>query len=80
MRYTGQFDVKFMVQSRQINAEHPDAHYCAAMFRYLREFAIMYREYATFVSQDDKHNLKVGEPNFPVAAVERGKQVLVVWT
>ena len=26
---------------------------------------------------DDKHKCKVGEPNLPVAAVERGKQVVV---
>ena len=26
---------------------------------------------------DDKHRLKVGEPNYPVAAVERRKRVLV---
>lgn len=31
----------------------------------------------TFACQDDKHSIKVGEPGFPVAAVERGKQVLV---
>ncbi len=76
-RYTGRFDIKFMVQSRQVNADHPDAHYCAALFRYLREFAILYQSYVTFVSQDDKHNIKVGEPGLPIAAVDRGKQVLV---
>ena len=26
---------------------------------------------------DDKHTIKVGEPHYPVAGVERGKQVLV---
>lgn len=26
---------------------------------------------------DDKHCTKVGEPNYPVVAVERGKRVLV---
>ena len=26
---------------------------------------------------DDKHKVKVGEPNYPVAAAERGRQVLV---
>ena len=26
---------------------------------------------------DDKHKIKVGEPKFPVAAVERGKRALV---
>ena len=27
--------------------------------------------------QDDKHFIKVGEPGYPVAAVDRGKQVVV---
>ena len=35
------------------------------------------RDYTTFISQDDKHSVKVGEPEYPVAAVERGKAVLV---
>ena len=30
-----------------------------------------------FVSLDDKHRIKVGEPGFPVAAAERGRRVLV---
>ena len=33
--------------------------------------------YVHLLSQDDNHNIKVGEPSFPVAAVDRGKQVLV---
>ena len=66
---TGQFDIKFMVQSWQVNADHADSRYCAAIFKYLREFAIMFRSHVSFASQDDKHFVKVGEPGFPVAAV-----------
>ena len=29
------------------------------------------------VSIDDKHCVKVGEPNFPVASAERGHQVII---
>ena len=29
------------------------------------------------VCVDDKHAIKMGEPNFPVAAVDRGRSVLV---
>ena len=77
VRYSGQFDIKFMVQSRQVSADHVDSHYCAAIFKYLRELAIMFQSYVSFASQDDKHFIKAGEPGFPLAAVERGKQVLV---
>ena len=50
------------------NADHPDAHYCPAIFKYMKQFAIMFRDYTTMVSVDDK---KIGESNFPVASVDR---------
>ena len=71
--HTGKLQIKFMDQSRQLHADHPDSHYCAAIFKYLKEFAINFREHTTLVCLDDKHNIKVGEPGFPVAAVDRGK-------
>ena len=40
--------------------------------RYLREFAIMFRDHSLLIFVDDKHHLKIGEPGLPVAAVERG--------
>lgn len=33
--------------------------------------------YCGFVSYDDKHKVKVGEPGYPVAAAERGRRVPV---
>ena len=77
LRYTGRLKIKFMVQSRQLSFEHPDNHYAGALFKYLREFSIKYREYAHLICLDDKHTIKCGEPGYPVAAVDRGKQVLV---
>lgn len=76
-QYTGRLKLKHMVQSRQFRHNHVDSHYASALFRYEREFAVKYRQHSTFVCQDDKHSIKVGEPGYPVAAVERGKQVLV---
>ena len=35
----------------------------------------MFRDQVEFLSCDDKHTIKVGEPNFPVAAVDKGKEV-----
>ncbi|KAI8487989.1 hypothetical protein Bbelb_344370 [Branchiostoma belcheri] len=66
-----------MVQSRQLNHDHVDAHYAAAIFKYLKSFAVKFREYTALVFMDDKHGIKVGEPGYPVAAVGRGKSVLV---
>ena len=76
-RYKGNLKIKFMVQSRQFRHSHVDSHYASALFKYEREFAIRYRDFTTFICQDDKHTIKVGEPGFPVAAVDRGKAVLV---
>ena len=52
-------------------------HYASALFRYLKEFTVKYMDNTTFVCMDDKHTMKVGEPGYPIAAVERGKSGLV---
>lgn len=69
-KYTGRLKIKFMIQSRQFRHNHVDSHYASALYRYEREFAIQYRVFTTFVCQDDKHTIKVGELGYPVAAVE----------
>ncbi|CAG8782693.1 15632_t:CDS:1, partial [Rhizophagus irregularis] len=56
---------------------HQDAHYASALFRYEKEFAVKFREITNMIFLDDKHRCKVGEPGFPVAAIERGKKVVV---
>ena len=75
--YTGKLDVKRMVQQRQWRKSHEDSHYCACIFRYMREYALLMRELSALVCMDDKHRVKVGEPSCPVAATERGRQVIV---
>jgi hypothetical protein len=66
-----------MVQTRQLRAFHPDVHYASALFRYEKEFAVVFRKITNLIFLDNKHRCKVGEPGFPVAAVERGKKVVV---
>ena len=75
--YTGRLQAKHMVQKRQFRKTHPDSHFCAAVFRYMRDFAVKFRAISVFACIDDKHRIKVGEPGFPVAAAERGRQVIV---
>ncbi|XP_014661883.1 PREDICTED: uncharacterized protein LOC106804973 [Priapulus caudatus] len=70
-------NIKMMVQKRQVRLNYVDAHYCAASWRYMREYALLNKDLVTLVSMDDKHKYKVGEPNYPLAAAERGKQVIV---
>ena len=47
------------------------------MFRYQCELAVKYQSHSAFVSIDDKYRVKIGEPGYPVAAVECGRQVIV---
>ena len=41
----------------------------------MREYALLFREESLFINIDDKHKIKVGEPNCPVASAERGRRV-----
>ena len=66
-----------MVQQRQLRHSHVDSHYAACIFRYMREYAIICRDFCHFICLDDKHQIKVGEPEVPVATLERGRRVLV---
>ena len=75
--YRGQLQVKHAIQKRLFRKSHPDEHYCAALFRYQCELAVKYRDLSLFICIDDKHRIKIGEPGYPVAAVERGRQVIV---
>ena len=75
--YTSRLEAKHMVQKRQFRKSHPDSTYCFAIFRYMRDFAVKFRDLSLFACLDDKHRIKIGEPGFPVAAAERGRQVIV---
>ena len=46
---------------RRVNFKktHDDAHYAAALYRYMREYAIKLRDYCIMVSIDDKHRLQI---------------------
>ncbi|CAG8505300.1 11145_t:CDS:2 [Gigaspora margarita] len=61
MYYTGRFSVKFKVQSQMLQKSSEDAHYCAALFKYLREFCIQYCQWTCLISANDKHKIPIGE-------------------
>ena len=42
LHHTGRFKVRFKVQQRQFRKDHPDCHYAAGVFRYLREYAVLF--------------------------------------
>ncbi|GBB99452.1 hypothetical protein RclHR1_35260001 [Rhizophagus clarus] len=77
LQYTGNLPLKFMIQVRQLDLNHIDSHYASAIFCYLKELAIKFKDHTWLVFLDDKHRCKIGELGHPVAAIERGKQVVV---
>lgn len=60
--YTSRVPLQHKVQSRQLRTSHVDEHYCSALFRYAREYAIRYRDETTFICVDDKCKIDFGEP------------------
>src|SRR6266542_6639465 len=77
LQYTGILLLKFMIQIRQLRCDHIDAHYASALFRYLKELAIKFRDNTWLIFLDDKHRCKISESGSPVTAVERRKQIVV---
>lgn len=75
-QYTGRFPLKHRIQSRQFNAFHIDAHYAAALQKYLKEFAVLHRDFYVLLSVDDKNHIPVGEPGFPITTIYRSKKAV----
>ena len=69
--YTGKIALKHTVQRRQLRAFHIDAHWCNALYKYLREMAIKYREHS---------KIDFGEPGLALSSGVRGKKSLVPTT
>lgn len=59
--YNCRFDVKYKVQSRQLRKSHVDARYCAVLFRYLKEMAVLFHDEAALLFLDDKSKIPVGK-------------------
>ena len=78
--YNGKINLKFTIQRRQLRAYHSDAHWCNALFRYLREMAIMYRGECVLLSCDDKAKVDFGEPGAVLSTGVRGKKRLIPTT
>lgn len=71
VQYTGRFDVKRSVQQRILRAQHPDSDYTYMLYRYLKEFAVEFRDHVAMQCLDDKAIIPIGEPGKPTAATQR---------
>lgn len=65
-RYNASIDVKFKVQTRLARIGHEDAHYVATIWKYMKEFAVCYRDKLLLCCLDDKAIIPVGEPDTPI--------------
>ena len=70
--YTGRLKVKRMVQAWLLRKNISDSHYTNAVYSFLKERAIQNSTCTAMISADDKCNVSVGKPGFPIAAVSRG--------
>ena len=61
---------------RQLRLEHVDDYYCAAIFKYLREYSIKVKDMCTLIFCDDKSKIDIGEPGALVSTGVRGKKTL----
>ena len=73
----GRFKVKRMIQARLFHKNNPDRHYCNAIDNFMKQREIKHRTESTFFIADSKCKVFVGEPDFPLASVSRGKKVVV---
>lgn len=75
--YKGRVPMKMKVQTRQLRASHQDEHYCASLFKMLREYAVKFREQISFVCMDDKSKIDFGEPGVHISSGFRGRKSIV---
>ena len=77
LNYTCRLKVRHMVQQRAIQKSHDDDHHSMCLYKYARYMAVTFKKHVAFVSTDDKNKITVEDPNCPISAVTRGRQILV---
>lgn len=57
--------MKFGIQVRQLHRDHIDSHYASALLKYIRAFAVAFRDCCHLISVDDKAIIPVGDRDCP---------------
>ena len=78
--YKSNIPLQFKVQTRQLRSSHMDQHYCSAIFKYMRHFAVLNRDNVSFFCVDDKSKVDFGEPGNAISSGVRGKKSIVPTT
>ena len=66
LRYTGRFNIRMVLQTRQMRVNHADAKYAYHQIQYGKEFAVKFRSHVRMICADDKAMVPVGEPGHPI--------------
>lgn len=74
--YKSKVLLRMSKQTRQLGASHMDDHFCAAAFRYMREYSVQYKDDTMFFCLDDKSKLDFGEPSLALSSGVRGKKAM----
>ena len=77
LHYKERFKVKRMNQARLFRKKNPDAHYYNAICNFMKQRAIKDRTDSSFFSAGAICKVSVGERDFPLGSVSRGKKVVV---
>lgn len=75
--YTSKIPLQFKVQTRQLRLSHIDEHYCSAVFKYARQYAVKFKEDVMFLCLDDKSKVDFGEPGQAIQSGVRGKKSII---
>lgn len=76
LRFRCRFKVQMKIQRRILHLQHIDAHYGNALIKYLRSFAVRYRDKCSFYSADDKARITIGPPGVYLQTGVRNKPQL----
>lgn len=71
--YTSKVPLQFKIQTCQLQSSHVDEHYCCAIFKYMRQYAMEFKDLVTFLCVDDKSKVDFGEPGQAVSSGVHGK-------
>ena len=72
-----EFRIRRVVQARLFRKSNPDAHYANAVYKFMRERVVKNRQNIAFFSTHTKCKEPIGEAAYRIAAVTRGKKVIV---
>lgn len=76
LNFTSRILVRYKIQKRQMRMSLPDDHYCRALWKYMRAFAIKFTDTSVLFCCDDKVKIPFGEPDVLISIGVRGKKTI----